>query len=79
VNYQVALTPSQQRLVDLINIGRPLTNEESDELYRALHADYMRKWRAEKARVEAKRKDLELSLPARDRLLGELRRELRER
>ncbi len=42
-------TRSQQRLEQLINAGRPLTQAESDELYRALHADYMRKWRQRRA------------------------------
>jgi hypothetical protein len=45
----IALTRSQQRLEELINAGRPLTEPEQDELYRALHADYMRKWRGAKA------------------------------
>lgn len=43
-------TKAEQRIEHLINIGRPLTDQESDELYRALHADYMRKWRQERAR-----------------------------
>lgn len=43
-------TRSEQRIEQLINVGRPLTDKESDELYRALHADYMRKWRADKAK-----------------------------
>lgn len=42
-------TRAEQRIHHLINIGRPLTEEESDELYRALHADYMRKWRQARA------------------------------
>lgn len=50
MNCETTLTRSQQRIEQLINCGRPLTEAESDELYRALHADYMRKWRAEKAR-----------------------------
>jgi adenylate kinase len=50
VNVHATLTRSQQRIAQLINAGRPLTEEESEELYRALHADYMRKWRAEKAK-----------------------------
>jgi DNA-binding Lrp family transcriptional regulator len=50
MNCETTFTRSQQRIAQLINIGRPLTEEESDELYRALHADYMRKWRAEKAK-----------------------------
>lgn len=43
-------TKAEQRIEQLINCGRPLTDGESDELYRALHADYMRKWRIEKAK-----------------------------
>jgi adenylate kinase len=50
MNVHTTLTRSQQRIDQLINCGRPLTEEESDELYRALHADYMRKWRIEKAK-----------------------------
>jgi hypothetical protein len=44
-------TKAEQRIERLINLGRPLTQAESGELYRALHADYMRKWR--KAKAEA--------------------------
>lgn len=64
-------TKAEQRIEQLINCGRPLTDEESDELYRALHADYMRKWRAERAKrarreagrfvqTEARKHELEL-------------------
>lgn len=71
MNYETTLTRSQQRIKQLIALKRPLTEEESDELYRALHADYMRKWRAEKARrlqrkagrfvqTEARKHELEL-------------------
>lgn len=49
MNTETTKTRSEQRIEQLINIGRPLTEEESDELYRALHADYMRKWRLAKA------------------------------
>lgn len=42
-------TKAEQRLEQLCNCGRPLTETESDELYRALHADYQRKWRQRKA------------------------------
>jgi hypothetical protein len=55
MNMEVTLTRAEQRIAQLINIGRPLTEEESDELYRALHADYMRKWRFEKAKILAAR------------------------
>lgn len=71
MNYETTLTRSQQRIKQLIALKRPLTEEESDELYRALHADYMRKWRAEKAKrlqrkagcfvqTEARKHELEL-------------------
>jgi hypothetical protein len=71
MNMHATLTRSQQRIAQLINMGRPLTEEESEELYRALHADYMRKWRAEKlkrvkreagrfVRDEAKKHNLQL-------------------
>lgn len=47
-------TRAEQRIEQLVNAGRPLTPEESDELYRALHADYMRKWRTERAKIAAR-------------------------
>lgn len=50
MDFPVLKTKSEQRIEHLINIGRPLTDEESDELYRALHADYMRKWRLDQLR-----------------------------
>lgn len=59
MNCHATLTRSQQRIAQLINIGRPLTDEESDELYRALHADYMRKWRLAKAEAEVLRAEAE--------------------
>lgn len=43
MNCETTLTRSQQRMAQLIALKRPLTDAESDELYRALHADYMRK------------------------------------
>lgn len=49
MNAHATLTRSQQRIEQLINCGRPLTDDESDELYRALHADYMWKWRQHRA------------------------------
>lgn len=49
MNVEVTLTRSQQRMRDLINADHPLSDGERDELYRCLHADYMRKWRAAKA------------------------------
>lgn len=49
-------TRSQQRIEQLVNAGRPLTDDESNDLYRALHADYMCKWR--KARDEAENRRL---------------------
>lgn len=77
---QVTKTRSEQRIEQLINCGRPLTDEESDELYRALHADYMRKWRQEKARrmeraagrfiqAESRKHELELLHRARGELV----------
>jgi hypothetical protein len=73
---RTTLTRSQQRIEQLINIGRPLTEEESEELYRALHADYMRKWREAKAKtiqrqagrfVQAESRKFELELLKRTR------------
>jgi hypothetical protein len=58
VNVQTTQTRSQQRIDQLINAGRPLTDDESEELYRALHADYMRKWRAAKVKADQRSRDL---------------------
>lgn len=69
------LTRSQLRLGELINIGRPLTEDEQDELYRALHADYMRKWRLAKLDNEMQRHDLAVSKPECETLLVKLRLE----
>ena len=81
MNIETTQTRSQQRIQQLINIGRPLTEEESDELYRALHADYMRKWRAERAKIlqrqagqyierESRKHELELLTKARAELVA---------
>jgi hypothetical protein len=78
MNCETTFTRSQQRIAQLINIGRPLTDEESDELYRALHADYMRKWRKAKLTNERLRADLEMSAPAKEVLLCKLRCEARQ-
>ncbi len=42
------LTRSEQRLEQLKRIKRPLTDAESLELDRCLHAAYMRAWRADR-------------------------------
>jgi adenylate kinase len=81
MNCETTFTRSQQRIAQLINIGRPLTEDESDELYRALHADYMRKWRAEKAKqlqreagrfvqAESRKHELQLLTIARAEMLA---------
>lgn len=44
-------TPDE-RLAELEAIQRPLTDEESEELRRVIHAIYMRHWRAELAERE---------------------------
>lgn len=75
MNIHTTKTRSEQRIEQLINIGRPLTEEESDELYRALHADYMRKWRLARAENEATRADLGMSRIAEMDLLERLRTE----
>lgn len=75
MNYQSTQTRSQQRIHQLINIGRPLTDEESDELYRALHADYMRKWRLARLENESAGRDLKNSVCLNAELLGKLREE----
>lgn len=48
-------TKSEQIIEQMVNAGRPLTDEESDDLYRALHADYMHKWRKARATRAAER------------------------
>jgi hypothetical protein len=77
MNMHATLTRSEQRIAQLINIGRPLNEEESEELYRALHADYMRKWRAERARLDKARRELIGCEPerVRVRLLARMREE----
>lgn len=57
MNRETTKTRSEQRIEQLINCGRPLTDDESDELYRALHADYMRKWRQARADADARREE----------------------
>jgi hypothetical protein len=78
VNCETTFTRSQQRIAQLINIGRPLTDEESDELYRALHADYMRKWRKAKLKNEHRRLDLSASNQLNAHLLDVLRLEAKQ-
>ncbi len=68
-------TRSQQRIEQLINAGRPLTQAEGDELQRALHADYMRKWRLAMAENEVTRHDLAISKLEEANLLARLRLE----
>lgn len=49
---------AEQRIAHYLGLNRPLTDEKSNDLYRALHADYMRKWRqlrAEQAERDAGR------------------------
>lgn len=62
----IARTRSQTRLEQLLSLKRPLDELEQEELYRALHADYMRQWRAKKAEggrfVEAEARKHELAL-----------------
>lgn len=67
----IARTRSQTRLEQLLGLKRPLDELEQEELYRALHADYMRQWRAKKAEqmereggrfVEAEARKHELAL-----------------
>lgn len=81
MNYETTLTRSQQRIQQLVALKRPLTEEESDELYRALHADYMRKWRIERAKqvereagrfiqTESRKHELELLKRARSELIA---------
>lgn len=46
-------TPAEQKLEWFDGLHRPLTDEESDELRRSLHAKYMHDWRmARLARTE---------------------------
>lgn len=62
----------EQRIEYLIALSgeRALTEAESDDLYRALHADYCRKWRAARKKADERRRkaedarrDLNLSAP----------------
>lgn len=81
MNCETTLTRSEQRIKQLIALKRPLTERESEELYRALHADYMRKWRVEKAKqiereagrfvqTESRKHELELLMLAREEMLA---------
>jgi len=49
VNAPFTMTRSQQRIEQLLALKRPLMAEEQDDLYKALHADYMWHWRQERA------------------------------
>lgn len=74
------LTKAEQRIAHLIALSgeRSLTDEESDDLYRALHADYCRKWRAARKAADERRRDIARSCPTTERdaiLLRKLRRE----
>lgn len=42
-------TPSEQKLEWLESLKRPLSDEESAELQRCLHAVYCREWRQRRA------------------------------
>lgn len=42
-------TRAEQTIEHLLSLKRPLEEDEQDALYKALHADYMRKWRAHRA------------------------------
>lgn len=70
----------EQRIEYLIALSgeRALTEAESDDLYRALHADYCRKWRAARKAADERRRDIARSCPTTERdaiLLRKLRRE----
>lgn len=73
----ITKTRSEQIIDQLVNIGRPLSDEESDALYRALHADYVRKWKAARKQNERSAHDLGSCEPlsVRQRLLASLRAE----
>lgn len=51
-------TRAQQRLAWLENVGRSLTEAESDMLRRSLHANYMTRWNANKL-AAVRREELE--------------------
>ena len=53
------LTKSEQRLQWFDSLTRPLTEDEQNEYYRALHANYMRAWRAARIEREANAETLE--------------------
>ena len=53
------LTKSEQRLRWFDSLTRPLTEDEQEEYYRALHANYMREWRAARVEREANAETLE--------------------
>lgn len=53
MNALLIKTPAEQKLEWFGGLKRPLTDEESEELQRSLHAKYVRDWRlARLARTE---------------------------
>ena len=62
------LTKSEQRLKWLEGLRRPLTKDEQDELYRCLHAIYVREKRIAKLQGEAR----DIALDAHKRETGAL-------
>lgn len=69
-------TRSEQRLEQLKALRRPLTEAEQGELYRALHAVYMRDWRRHQiSRYPELGQDRNEEL----RLLAKVRREAQQR
>lgn len=63
-------TKAEQRIEQLVNAGRPLTDAESDDLYRALHADYVRKWK--KARAEKAERQRRAEVRTLERAVAEM-------
>ncbi len=57
-------TRAEQRLDWLAALNRPLSDDESDELRRSLHAVYTRNWKQERSRRLAQHRNEELALLA---------------
>ena len=69
------LTKSEQRLKWLESLRRPLTRDEQDELYRCLHAIYVRERRIAKLEGEARDKALAAHRAETEEILERVQRE----
>lgn len=69
---------TDERIKHLVGLSRPLTDDEQAELYRALHANYMREWRAARIEREANAETLEKDRQENTQTLARVQREARK-